>query len=176
MQYFQTSEGLQALPFAALTAIVACVVLRLLWVQWQRWQHSIVDWNYDRDQTTMTSTRLALRGRPDRMAMLRNGTVVPIELTSGTQVRENKRLQLATYLLLCEDHFGRRPPFGFIALQDESLVRVPNTWGLRNQVFRAARRIRRQRRYPNARAQGVTAHRQKCRNCGFVEVCGRRRL
>ena len=150
--------------------VVLVVGVRLLWLRWRRVPVEVLS----RDELVLTSERLGLRGRPDRLVRLRNGQVIPEEKKSGAAVQSHWLPQIGTYLLLVEETYGRRPPYGVIILRDQSRHRVPNTAALRRQTLRLAAALRRQQRdLHRPAATRVTA--AQCRQCGFREGCDQRR-
>jgi CRISPR-associated exonuclease Cas4 len=95
------------------------------------------------DRVTLTSRRLGLTGRPDRLVKA-EGTIIPEEWKSSRsrEIWPNQRAQMGVYFLLIEDQFGIRPPHGFIVLGDGTRHRIENTEKLRAWVLGMAGRIR----------------------------------
>ncbi|MEW4571286.1 Dna2/Cas4 domain-containing protein, partial [Tautonia sp. JC769] len=97
------------------------------------------------DRVTLTSERLGLTGRPDRI--IRQGdSVIPEEWKSAWRVYLSHRAQMGVYFLLIEDQLGRRPEYGFIVLGDGSRHRIENTEALRESVLGMAEQIRNARK------------------------------
>ena len=122
------------------------------------------------DDVTLYSARLKLVGRPDRIVM-RGDTYIPEEWKSSRRVSHGHRLQLGTYFILIEDHYGVRPPFGVVVLGDGSRVEVPNTAALRAEVLSIAAKIR-VRRARLGEPILVSQPPAKCRRCGQRVNCG----
>ena len=61
------------------------------------------------DDVTLTSVRLGLTGRPDRLVRA-DGAVIPEEWKSARRVHDSHRAQMAVYFVLVEEEFGVRPP------------------------------------------------------------------
>lgn len=121
------------------------------------------------DDVTLSSERLKLVGRPDRI--VRDGNfLIPEEWKSSRRVTDSHRLQLGVYFLLVEENYGVRPPHGVIVLGDGSRVTVRNTDGLRRRVLEVAEKIREHRREIE-REIPVRAVPAKCRACGQRENC-----
>ena len=121
------------------------------------------------DDVTLSSARLGLLGRPDRIVKQRD-TYIPEEWKSSRRVSHGHRLQLGTYFLLIEEEYGVRPPFGVVALGDGTRVRVENTPALRAEVLASAEQIRAHR----AKLSEPIPVRQpafKCRRCGQRANC-----
>ena len=96
------------------------------------------------DDVTLTSTRYLLTGRPDRI--VRHGRFfIPEEWKSSKKAEPWHVAQLAVYFILIEDHYGVRPPHGFIVLQGGRRERVENTPELRERVLAVAAEIREHR-------------------------------
>jgi CRISPR-associated exonuclease Cas4 len=126
------------------------------------------------DNVTLTSRRLGLAGRPDRLVRT-GGTVIPEEWKSARTLRPWHRAQMGVYFLLIEDQLGQRPPYGFIVLGDSARHRIDNDEKLRAWVLELAGKIRAARtavRVPIA----VTAAPGQCRPCGMRGQCSQARL
>ena len=71
---------------------------------------------------------------------------IPEEWKSSKKVAPWHLVQLGTYFILIEEHYGIRPPYGFVVLRDGRRERVKNTRELREQVLAVAAKIREHRR------------------------------
>jgi CRISPR-associated exonuclease Cas4 len=122
------------------------------------------------DDLTLYSERLKLVGRPDRL--VRQGEfVIPEEWKPrAKRVYPSHKLQLGAYLLLVEEHFGVRPPFGVVVLAEGRQVKVPNTDELRAEVLAIAEKIREHKRWLNEEI-AVSQPVWKCRVCGQRGNC-----
>ena len=78
------------------------------------------------DDVRLSSERYMLRGQPDRIVQ-RGRYFIPEEKKSGRQINESYQAQLGVYLVLVEEEYGVRPPYGFIILRDGERVKVKNT-------------------------------------------------
>jgi CRISPR-associated exonuclease Cas4 len=125
------------------------------------------------DRVTLTSHRLGLTGRPDRL-IKKNGTIVIEEWKSARRVWPNHRVQMGVYFLLVEEQLRIRPTHGFIVSGDGSRHRVENTDDLRARVLSLAGQIRAARA---ALDQPITVNPQagQCRACGQRDNCGQAR-
>ena len=126
------------------------------------------------DRITLTSRRLGLTGRPDRLIRA-GGMVIPEEWKSSRRVWPSHRAQMGVYFLLVEDRLGVRPTHGFIVLGDGTRERVENTESLRAWVLDLAGRIR----VARARVGEVIVVEPRsgqCRVCGQRGNCGQARL
>jgi CRISPR-associated exonuclease Cas4 len=126
------------------------------------------------DKVTLTSRRLGLTGRPDRL-IRRGGIVWPEEWKSARQLRPWHRAQMGVYFALIEDQLGVRPPHGFIVCGDGTRHQIDNTAELREWVVYMAGQIR------TARAAAtvpipVQPKPGQCRPCGMRGQCGQARL
>jgi CRISPR-associated exonuclease Cas4 len=126
------------------------------------------------DRVTITSKRLGLTGRPDRL-IREDGIVWPEEWKSARQLRPWHRAQMGVYFLLTEEKTGIRPPWGFIVCGDGTRHRIENTDELRAWVLDLAGQIRAARA---AVAQPIPVEpvRGQCRPCGMRGHCGQARL
>ena len=121
------------------------------------------------DRVTLTSKRLGLTGRPDRI--VRQGdSVIPEEWKSALRFGPWHRAQMGVYFLLIEDQLGRRPSHGFIVLGDGTRCRVENTEALRAQVLGIAEEIRTLRRNLKVPVT-VRPKPAQCRPCGMRPHC-----
>jgi CRISPR/Cas system-associated exonuclease Cas4 (RecB family) len=84
-------------------------------------------------------------------------------------------LQVATYCLLIEEKFGRRPPHGVVVLAGGERVEVPFTDELRSEVLSIAQKNREHRRNIE-REIPVRAVAAKCRACGQRPNCSQARV
>lgn len=123
----------------------------------------------------LMSRRFGLVGKPDYLVEVRSGTsktITPLEVKSRrrpSQPNAGHVLQLATYCLIVEDLYGKRPPHGYLRYADATL-KIPFTDALRGEVLRSAQEIRKSRAAANvARSHGDP---WRCRSCGYVESCG----
>ena len=125
------------------------------------------------DKVTLTSRRLGLTGRPDRL-IRSGGTIIPEEWKSARSLRPWHRAQMGVYFLLFEDQLKVKPPHGFIVCGDGTRHRIDNTDELRAWVLDLAGQIRTARAKV---AQPIPVHPQagQCRPCGMREHCGQAR-
>lgn len=126
------------------------------------------------DRVTLTSRRLGLTGRPDRL-IRQGGLVWPEEWKSTRQVRPWHQAQMGVYFALIEDQLGVRPPHGYIVTGDGVRHQVENTEGLRARVLVLAGQIRAARARVRE-AIPVTPAPGQCRFCGMRGRCGQVRL
>jgi CRISPR-associated exonuclease Cas4 len=125
------------------------------------------------DNVTLTSHRLGLTGRPDRLIKV-NGTIIPEEWKSSRKVWPSHRAQLGVAFVVIEDQYGVRPTHGFVVLGDGTRERVENTEELRAFVLDVAARIRAARaalRQPIV----VDPRPGQCRACGMRAHCAEAR-
>jgi CRISPR-associated exonuclease Cas4 len=126
------------------------------------------------DRVTLTSRRLGLTGRPDRL-IKSAGTIIVEEWKSARQLGPWHRAQMGVYFLLVEEELRIRPSHGFIVCGDGTRHRIENTDDLRAWALGIAEQIRAARaavRQP-IRVKPVPG---QCRPCGVREHCGQARL
>ncbi|MEO1339516.1 MAG: PD-(D/E)XK nuclease family protein [Myxococcota bacterium] len=157
-----------AFHVVAAVALLAVVGIAIrVWRWWQLQPVAVVG----RDDEVLRSPRLGLSGRPDRLLQLRNGAVVPIEKKSGSaKLYDDILVQVGAYLLLVEDVYGRRPPFGLVVLGDDTEYRIRNTARLRRWTRKILDKVKVQRSKLHVEGQG-TPLAAKCRKCGFLDEC-----
>jgi CRISPR-associated exonuclease Cas4 len=126
------------------------------------------------DRLTLTSFRLGLTGRPDRLIKT-GGTIRIEEWKSSRQLRPHHRAQMGVYFLLAEEQFRRRPAYGVIVCGDGTRHRIDNTEELRAWVLELAARIR-AARAEVSRPIPVQPWPGQCRACGMRGHCSQARL
>lgn len=126
------------------------------------------------DNLTLTSRKLGLTGRPDRMVET-GGTVIPEEWKSARHPGWWHVIQLGVYFLLIEDQKKVRPPYGFLVLGDGTRHRVDNTPELRAKVLEAAAQLRAARANPLTPIS-VQPKPWQCNRCGQRGNCSQARL
>jgi CRISPR-associated exonuclease Cas4 len=126
------------------------------------------------DRVTLTSRRLGLTGRPDRL-IRQGGIVWPEEWKSSRSLRPWHRAQMGVYFALIEDQLGIRPPHGFLVCGDGTRHRIENSEELRAWVLGMAGEIRAARREV-ARPIPVQPVPGQCRPCGMRGHCGQARV
>jgi len=93
------------------------------------------------DKVMLTSRRLGLTGRPDRLIKA-DGSIIVEEWKSSRKVRDWQRAQMGCYFLLIEEDLRIRPPHGFVVCGDGTRHRIENTGELRAWVLDLAGQIR----------------------------------
>ena len=88
-------------------------------------------------------------------------------------MNESYRAQLGVYLVLVEEEYGVRPPYGFIILRDGERIKVKNKRRLRSRVIGIAERIRAHRQQLDE-PLSPPATPAKCRNCSQRQNCEQR--
>jgi CRISPR-associated exonuclease Cas4 len=122
-----------------------------------------------RDNVRLASRRYGLSGRPDRIVKVR-GHYIPEEKKPGRQVYDAYRAQMGVYLLLIEEQYGIRPPYGVLILGDGRRVKIPNTDALRAWVLAIATNIRQHRQRLEVTLSPPNNPRQ-CLACGQRGHC-----
>lgn len=122
------------------------------------------------DEVRLESKLHGLVGRPDRIVR-QGGIFIPEEhKRRATKFYPSYRAQVGVYLLLIEEHYGVRPPYGVIVLGDGRRERVENTEELRAWVLDVAAKIREARRVIREEIP-VSPPSSKCRRCGQRSRC-----
>jgi CRISPR-associated exonuclease Cas4 len=126
------------------------------------------------DRLTLTSYRLGLTGRPDRLIKT-GGTIVVEEWKSARVLRPWHRAQMGVYFLLVEEELRTRPPYGVVVCGDGTRHRIENTEKLRAWVLDLAAQIRAAR--ADVRRLIVVHPRPgQCPPCGMRAHCSQARL
>jgi CRISPR/Cas system-associated exonuclease Cas4 (RecB family) len=126
------------------------------------------------DRVTLTSYRLGLTGRPDRLIKA-NGTIIVEEWKSARVLQPSHRAQMGVYFLLVEEELRVRPSHGFVVCGDGTRHRVENTEELRAWVLELAGRIRAVRA-DVTRPIPVSPRPGQCRPCGMRGHCSQAQL
>jgi CRISPR-associated exonuclease Cas4 len=126
------------------------------------------------DRVTLTSHRLGLTGRTDRLIKA-DGSIIIEEWKSARTLRSWHRAQIGCYFVLVEEELRIRPSHGFVVCGGDTRHRVENDAELRAWVLDLAGQIR------AARAEVSTPIPVKpvpgqCRPCGVWGHCGQARL
>ena len=126
------------------------------------------------DKLTLTSLRLGLTGRPDRLIKA-NGTIIVEEWKSSRQVPPWHLAQMGVYFLLVEEELRIRPPHGFLVCGDGTRHRIDNSEELRRWVLELASQIRAAR---SSIREPIPADPKpgQCRPCGQRGNCSQARL
>ena len=126
------------------------------------------------DRVTLSSRRLGLTGRPDRL-IKSDGAIIVEEWKSSRRVWPSHRAQMGVYFLLIEQELRIRPSHGFIVCGDETRHRIENSDELRAWVLDMAGQIRALRAVSYQPIE-VRPNPGQCRPCGVREHCGQARL
>ena len=121
------------------------------------------------DQVTLSSKRLGLVGRPDRLYSS-GGKIIIEEWKSARSVQPWHRVQMGVYFLLAEERYRAVASHGFLVTGDGGKHRIDNTPELRAEVLAIAAEIRR-RRKAVAEPVAVSSPPWKCRPCGMRGHC-----
>jgi len=126
------------------------------------------------DRVMLTSYRLGLTGRPDRLVKA-CGAVIVEEWKSARLLRLHHRAQVGVYFMLVEEELRVRPAHGFVVLGDGTRHRIENTEDLRAWVLEMAACIR-AARAEVTRPILVSPSPGQCRPCGMRGHCSQWRL
>ncbi len=118
------------------------------------------------------SKRLMLTGKPDYVVRAENGSLIPVEFKSSKapiQPYDGHVLQLAAYCALVESHFGKRPSHGIIRYENKSF-NIDYTPHLEDELLAVLEEMR----FDLEEEDVARNHEawQRCKGCGFKEVCG----
>ena len=113
---------------------------------------------------------LDLTGKPDYLVE-KDGQIIPVEVKSGRAPNapyDSHIYQLASYCLLVEKTYAKRPPYGIIHYQDRDFA-VDYTHELEQSLLELITEMKRD----GMKKQVHRSHEQasRCKRCGFREVC-----
>jgi CRISPR-associated exonuclease Cas4 len=117
---------------------------------------------YDRD--------LGLTGKPDYLVE-QNGRIIPVEVKSGHTPEapyDSHIFQVAVYCLLVQKTYGKRPPHGIIHYPGRDFA-VDYTSDLENTLLDLIADMRINERRPEVPRSHDDE--QRCRRCGYRQVC-----
>jgi CRISPR-associated exonuclease Cas4 len=113
---------------------------------------------------------LKLTGKPDYLVR-NHGTVIPVEVKSGRAPEspyDSHIFQLASYCLLVEKTYGKRPPYGIIHYNDRDFA-IDYTPELETALMDLLAEMRRD----EIKNSVDRSHDQppRCARCGFRDLC-----
>jgi len=113
---------------------------------------------------------LELTGKPDYL-IEKDGHIIPVEVKSGRTPDapyDSHIYQLASYCLLVEKTYHKRPPYGIIHYEDRDFA-VDYTRELESSLLDLLAEMKRDER----RKEIPRSHEQasRCKRCGFRDVC-----
>ncbi|MGE5377546.1 MAG: CRISPR-associated protein Cas4 [Bacteroidota bacterium] len=113
---------------------------------------------------------LGLTGKPDYLVQ-QNGQIIPVEVKSGRAPDapyDSHIFQLASYCLLVEKTYGRRPAYGIIHYNNRDFA-VDYTEELESKLLDLLVEMKRD----DHRGDVPRSHEQaaRCARCGFRRVC-----
>ena len=88
----------------------------------------------------LKSERFGVQGKPDFLYKSFTGKILPVELKSG-EIGTSKvphigdMMQLATYFLIVEDVYGKKPSYGNLIYKDY-MFKIKNTRSIRKKVLK----------------------------------------
>ncbi len=113
---------------------------------------------------------LGLAGKPDYL-IEKNGQIIPVEVKSGRAPEapyDSHIFQLASYCLLVEKTYGKRPPYGIIHYENRDFA-VDYTRDLESALMNLLADMQQddmKRQVPRSHEQA-----SRCARCGFRNVC-----
>ena len=116
---------------------------------------------------------LGLTGKPDYLVQ-QNGQIIPVEVKSGRAPEapyDSHIFQLASYCLLVEKTYGKRPPYGIIHYNDRDFA-IDYTEELESRLLD----ILTEMKHDSRKADVPRSHEQasRCARCGYRKVCDQR--
>jgi CRISPR-associated exonuclease Cas4 len=113
---------------------------------------------------------LKLTGKPDYLVR-QNGIAIPVEVKSGRAPEspyDSHIFQLASYCLLVEKTYGKRPPYGIIHYNDRDFA-IDYTPELEFALMEMLADMRRDERKKDV--ERSHEHTARCVRCGYENIC-----
>ena len=116
---------------------------------------------------------LGLTGKPDYL-IEQNGEIIPVEVKSGRSPEspyDSHIYQLASYCLLVEKTYGKRPPYGIIHYSNRDFA-IDYTQELESSLLDLLAEMKRDEH----KKEVLRSHEQasRCARCGFRKICDQR--
>jgi CRISPR-associated exonuclease Cas4 len=113
---------------------------------------------------------LGLTGKPDYLIQ-QNGQIIPVEVKSGRAPDapyDSHIYQLASYCLLVEKTYGKRPPYGIIHYNNRDFA-IDYTQELEASLLDLLAEMKRDEH----KKEVARSHEQvsRCTRCGFRKIC-----
>jgi len=113
---------------------------------------------------------LQLTGKPDYL-IKKDGQIIPVEVKSGQAPQsayDSHIFQLASYCLLVEKTYGKRPPYGIIHYENRDFA-IDYTTELEESLLELLLEMKQD----EERNEVLRSHDQasRCRGCGFRQIC-----
>ena len=113
---------------------------------------------------------LGLTGKPDYL-IEQDGQIIPVEVKSSRAPEapyDSHIYQLASYCLLVDKTYGKRPPYGIIHYQNRDFA-IDYTQELESSLLDLLAEMKRDER----RTAVARSHEQasRCARCGFRKIC-----
>lgn len=113
---------------------------------------------------------LELTGKPDYLVE-QNGKIIPVEVKSGRAPEapyDSHIYQLASYCLLVEKTYHKRPPYGIVHYEDKDFS-VEYTHELEQSLLELITEMKRD----GMKKEVARSHEQasRCKRCGFRSMC-----
>lgn len=126
--------------------------------------------NWGKVEKPLFHQGLGLTGKPDYL-IEQNGQIIPVEVKSGRAPDapyDSHIYQLASYCLLVEKTYGKRPPYGIIHYHDRNFA-IDYTQELESKLLDILAEMKRDSRkgsIPRSHDQA-----SRCAHCGFRKAC-----
>ncbi len=120
----------------------------------------------------LKSEKFGLQGKPDFIYKNIFGKIIPVELKSG-KIKDGNlphigdMMQLATYFIIIEEVYGKKPRFGNLIYKDY-MFKIKNTKGIRKEVIKTVDRMN---DMLNSGKGEASCEFVKCRYCLCKGVC-----
>lgn len=126
--------------------------------------------NWGKVEKPLYYAPLKLTGKPDYLVR-QNGDIIPIEVKSGRTPKspyDSHIFQLASYCLLIEKTYGKRPPYGIIHYNERDFA-IDYSPELEFALIELLADMRRDERKNDVNRSHE--HAGRCISCGFRNLC-----
>jgi CRISPR-associated exonuclease Cas4 len=125
---------------------------------------------WDKVEKPLFHAALGLTGKPDYL-IEKNGQIIPVEVKSGRAPEspyDSHIFQLASYCLLVEKTYRKRPPYGVIHYENRDFA-IEYTRELETALIELLADMR----VDETKKDVPCSHNQpsRCKGCGFRNVC-----
>lgn len=129
--------------------------------------------NWGKVEKPLFDAALGLAGKPDYL-IEKNGQIIPVEVKSGRAPQaayDSHIFQLASYCLLVEKTYGKRPPYGIIHYENRDFA-IDYTRELESTLIELLADMRED----DLKGSVPRSHEQasRCNRCGFQNACDQR--
>jgi len=127
---------------------------------------------WQRVPQTLVDHQLGLVGKPDYVMKTRKGSLIPVEVKTGStpdSPYDSHLLQLMAYGLLIQSNYAQTPEYGLLHYPEKDF-RVDFSPELERRLMETLEGIRQIERVNEAPARSHASS-ARCRSCGYRGIC-----